>query len=891
MNKNLTPIASAVALLMFSFAAQAQEVAPVAPAEQESQQVVVTGIRASLQSAVNIKRNADAVVDSVSAEDLGKLPDSDVGEALGRIPGVSVGRAFGQGASVSVRGSDPQMTYTTLNGQTIASTGWYDQQSVDRSFNYSLLPPELIGGMDVYKTSQADLTEGGIGGTVIVKTRKPLDMPKNTAFVSASVAKGSVSTEPDKGLSGLYSSKNDANTFGVLVAGAIDHGEYIRRGTEADSRWSGDVEPTTFVQERKRTALNLDLQARPMKGLDLDLNYLKLKLTGDNSNTSQFIFQTGDLNAPNPPGFNNCTSVNAAGLCVASSTTKATSNPTFVQTWARAAEMTSDSLTLNSHYKGDGFKIDSAVGTTKSDGGTAETTNYGYTGGNLPIWTGNVNAQGKQIQISPTSNQSFSVANLPATVLPSGAWATSRGPNEDKENFGQADLTLNMDWNGISSFKTGVRYSQHTFEKSTDQSVFSSGFNLKTPVGIAAPSASLYSGTMAMGTNGWSVPKPNIDAMIANTNANIVGWVPERSGYGLLQEDNSALYGMFEFEREQLHGNVGLRYVGTNVTGKAYAFDGTVIPDALYAGNSSGPNDGWSTGLVSQSSSYHYVLPSLNAVYDLEKDTLVRFAAAKAMTRPNFDNMFLANESGFGDNVPDQTITYGSVALKPQMSSQFDLGLEHYYGKGNLVALTYFHKDINNFITTNTLSNQQIGITAPNVKPAPIDSWTVNRYVNAGGGKIDGLEAQINHAFENGFGLSSNYTLTNAKAPSSSYQDQLNVFTQSSKQTFNAVGYYETATYFARLAYNWRSEYMIRETGWYGNRMHAPYGQLDLSAGWNFTPKIAVMFEATNLLKKDDIQYGAASTTSSVKAPLQVGYPAWSFMGEAVYTLSLRAKF
>jgi len=143
-----TPIAAAVSLTLLgaTLAAQAQEAA--APAQQ-LEQVVVTGIRASLQTAATIKKNASAVVDAVSAEDVGKLPDSDVGQALGRIPGVSVGRAFGQGATVSIRGSDPQMTYTTLNGQTVASTGWYDQLDIDRSFNYSLLPSELIGGMEV----------------------------------------------------------------------------------------------------------------------------------------------------------------------------------------------------------------------------------------------------------------------------------------------------------------------------------------------------------------------------------------------------------------------------------------------------------------------------------------------------------------------------------------------------------------------------------------------------------------------------------------------------------------------------------------------------------------------------------------------------------------------
>ncbi len=146
-------------------------------ATNESVEVIeVRGIRRSLAEAVNTKRFATSVVDAVSAEDIGKFPDSDVGEALGRIPGVAVNRQFGQGQQVSIRGASNQLTLTTLNGQNVASTGWYDQQSIDRSFNYSLLPPQLISGIEVYKSSQADLVEGGVGGTVNVNTRKPFDM-------------------------------------------------------------------------------------------------------------------------------------------------------------------------------------------------------------------------------------------------------------------------------------------------------------------------------------------------------------------------------------------------------------------------------------------------------------------------------------------------------------------------------------------------------------------------------------------------------------------------------------------------------------------------------------------------------------------------------------------
>ncbi|MGS0730709.1 TonB-dependent receptor plug domain-containing protein, partial [Shewanella sp. 0m-11] len=117
--------------------------------------IEVRGIQASMKASINTKRFSNAVVDAVTAEDIGKFPDSDVGESLARMPGVSVNRQFGQGQQVSIRGASNQLTSTLLNGHSVASTGWFDQQTTDRSFNYSLLPPEIIGEIEVYKSSQA----------------------------------------------------------------------------------------------------------------------------------------------------------------------------------------------------------------------------------------------------------------------------------------------------------------------------------------------------------------------------------------------------------------------------------------------------------------------------------------------------------------------------------------------------------------------------------------------------------------------------------------------------------------------------------------------------------------------------------------------------------------
>lgn len=880
---------AAVAMMGFAITANAQD------AGAEPEEVLVTGIRGALKNAVDIKRNSTAIVDAVSAEDVGKFPDSDVGESLGRVPGVTVGRAFGQGASVSIRGAAPQMTLTQLNGQNVASTGWYDQQAIDRSFNYSLLPSQLIGGMDVYKSSQADLNEGGIGGTVIVKTRKPLDMEANSVYVGAKARTGTISDDISPEVSGLYSWKNDSETFGVLVAGATEEFDYVRRGTESDYRWWDDVSPTTFVQERERSALDLTAQWAPTDALTMGLHVLSLDLKANNTNTSTYLFTGLDKSAGNTNYV--CEQTNAAGLCVKSTVKQpirgnltagwasgALGTETFNQTWGRIAQMSSETVDFDVEYAGDSFKVTGRAGSTKAEGGTDITTNFSHFASlgdyNMALWAGSVDATGKQIKIDATSDLNMTLANYRAQSAPE-SWAIGKGPNSDEETYAQVDFEFELDLGAIKSFKTGFRTTDHDVEKFSYRGV------VKANV-AQVDTSEFYSGTFQVGQHGFKAPKPVLGAMIAKTLADLEGWKEERSGYAALNEQNDALYGMFTFEADTVKGNFGLRYVSTDITGKSYAIDGTPLVAGDLAQNAFYSNDKSST-----KENYDDVLPSLNVSFDLTDDLVLRTTASQALSRANYNDMFTAaTQAGYQDTVQgNERLTIGNVGLKPMKASQADLGLEYYYGDGNMLSATYFVKSINNFVTTEIQVNQSIGLVSPDTGR---DNWEVNTLKNAGGGEIDGIELQLNHAFDNGFGIVANYTYVNANAPMESYADRIGMFTESSKDSLNLVGYWENDVYSARAAYNWRSEYMIRETGYYGNRMHDDFGSLDLSFGWNITDSLSLTLEATNVLEEDDVQYGAAEAYTAqygMKAPLLEGFPAWSFEGEATYMLGVSFKY
>lgn len=832
------------------------------------EKIEVRGMRASMKASVNAKRFSNAVVDAVSAEDIGKFPDGDVGESLARIPGVAVNRQFGQGQQVSIRGASSQLTRTLLNGHSVASTGWFDQQAIDRSFNYSLLPPEMISGIEVYKSSQADLTEGGIGGTVIVNTRKPLDLDINTLFLSAKGDYGTVSEETDPALSGLYSWKTESENFGILISAAVSQTEYQRNGIEMLLVY-GEIMPTTFQQDRQRTAINLATQYRPMDSLEFGLTFTSLDLNADNANTSIVLFPTQEGKS--------CNQTNAAGVCT-NITHSGIDGTASVQTWARKAEMSSETYDFDFNFEADNFTLEGRIGNTSAKGGTSLTANYGHSIGQASYLAGHYDATGDQIIID-IANKVFNASDFNGDLASAG-WALKKQPNTDEETYAQLDVTIPLDFQVITAFKTGIRYADHDVTQQTD----------KATVGnIVSRNASYYyNGTMSSGA-GFTLPKPNFDAMIADANAAINGFTRDKSGYGSLNEKNLALYAMANFEAEGIRGNLGLRFVSTDIKSDHYALSNT---------------GEFANSISTDRSSYSDVLPSINLVFDLTGDLILRSSAAQVISRPNYSELFATSTlPGFNDNTPgNEKLNRGSVDLDPFKATKADVSFEWYFIDDGLAAITYFIKDVSSFVSTRQALKQQIGIEDDKLTSeggsvcgiGVYDCWTVSEKYNANGGRIEGIELQLQDSFATGLGYSANYNYTYADAdsPAENYPDQLGVFSDSSKHTVNLVGYYETESFNARLAYNWRSEYMMRELpGFYGNRQHQDYGTLDVSAGYSVTQWMDITFEVVNLMQEDSIQMGVASLDAEVIAEFKADYPVFSFDGEARYKIGVALRF
>src|SRR6202165_6031135 len=326
---------AAMALAGFCPAAHAQEGGNQIDATT-LQTIVVTGMRASRELSLARKREADSVIDVVSAEDIGKLPDKNVADAVQRVPGVNISSGsggqggFSENDRVSIRGTNPSLTQTTVNGHSVATGDWYigDQNNtVGRSVSFTLLPAEIVGSVEVQKSSQADYIEGGTVGNVNIVTRTPLSFKKPlTVEITGQALRGDLPQTTDPQVNGLLNWKNATDTFGVLLQG-FSEARHERRdgqelfllgqgqiGTVADGDpvalahpdlagvvYPAQIGSAAFTQHSKRVGGLVDLQLKPSEDLTLDLNVFYSHFDATNFDTNFMASPLNELAQGNVP--------------------------------------------------------------------------------------------------------------------------------------------------------------------------------------------------------------------------------------------------------------------------------------------------------------------------------------------------------------------------------------------------------------------------------------------------------------------------------------------------------------------------------------------------------------------------------------------------------------
>src|ERR1700722_19002976 len=286
------------------------------------QEIVVTGIRQSVQVSLDAKRAAVDLVDVISAEDIGKLPDKNIADSLARVPGITTSSAganeggFDENDRVSMRGTNPSLTQTLINGHYVASGDWFvlDQTgTVGRSVSYTLLPSEIVSQVGVEKSSSAALVEGGVAGSIDIITRKPLDFTKPfTVQASAGAVYATLPSKTEGQVSALGPWKNDANNFGVMLQLFSETRHLRRDGSEilgyetikpgsaiatsnpdlSGVQYPALVGATEFTQKRERNGGLFDVEFKPLDNLTFDLSAFSSRLLAPNLNDNYLFFGT-----------------------------------------------------------------------------------------------------------------------------------------------------------------------------------------------------------------------------------------------------------------------------------------------------------------------------------------------------------------------------------------------------------------------------------------------------------------------------------------------------------------------------------------------------------------------------------------------------------------------
>jgi len=884
--RNSTLIGAAVALALFKQAAPAYSQESTATS-QEIDEVVVTGIRASLRESLEVKRDALTVVDVLTSEDVGKFPDKNVAEALQRVSGVSISREFGEGERVSIRGTAPNLNRTLLNGHAIATADWFvlDQLSATRSFNYLMLPTEVIGSTEVYKGSQADIEEGGIGGTVNIRTRNPLDLPANTFSASAQTSYTDLADSTDPQIGALYSWKNDDETFGILIAGLYQERNLRRDGIEFlgySDRVIDDQDGATvavpdligsalFEQERIRTGANFGLQFRPSDSVDLNLTGLYSKLEADNFNHNYMAWFSNMFGANEQP----IDTVVRNGTLVGGRFEQSDAGFGVVyDAILRDAQTETQSIDLDGTFAvSDTVTLHGKIGYTKAEGETSA----------QPFWE-------TQARTGFTWDFSGGVPEIDFTdiadptdpnSLPILGWAShNQFLNEDDEFYAYADAEFQVDMGAVKSIKVGLKYTDHQRDVNITygqtRGLLSATGCDGHPCGLADAAGAVTPGDFLsdIAKNGtvrrfrlvseeilrriygaldFVQYDPNDPDIVANwPNFPTYHFGPLESF--VVSEEAIGGYVMANFEGEGFRGNLGVRIVSTDQTSEGWAVG---VP----AGTPGAVNNPF--GLIAPlevENDYTDVLPSLNVAFDLTDDLLLRFGASRVMARPEY-NLVAPTITSFTPLL--FTGSGGNPTLDPYRADQFDLSLEWYFAPESLLAATLFYKDMQSYVVNGTgperlpteiVDPNDSRLSDPEADCQPIATslysciYQIDRPVNGSGGKIQGVELSWQQPIWGGFGAIVNYTYSDADSANG------DPIPGNSRDSANITGYYENDWFGVRLAYNYRSSYFINNDR--GRQLYSDdTDSLDISVNVKVTDYLSLTFDGVNLLDEELFQY------------------------------------
>ena len=839
--------------------AVAKKTPPVEPAIVMDA-VGVTGVRASLITAQELKQNATEFVDSIVAEDVGKLPDNTVAEALQRVPGIQVSRAQGEAGGVVIRGL-PNIE-TTLNGYEVFT-------GTARGVALQDIPAEMLAGVDAYKSVGPDKIEGGVAGLIDVRLRRPFDFKGLALGVNARGFYSDQAKKDSYNLSALFSNrwKTSEGEFGALldVSNARQKFEdqiddnFVHQGA-AGQTFDLATDPSgvrgyfadNFGMQlrpglRTRPAVSLMMQWKTNSGIEF---YSDNLYTGYRNDFNVDFF----IAIPSFGGFTDNVVLNPAGYGGYNTPEKYDTLGTPARFVRSFVAHNTNTIVSKQSFHNTTKTYQGAFG-GKWDKDRVKITSevsYSFT---------TVNTRSvilDTIIVTPTLAIRYNDGG-PATVNLSGIDYTDPANYHLSQYFDQwsrahssfyaakTDALIKLDSSFLKSLQFGARYA--------DRDV---NFHQANPGSRALPFATLVSTIPGLATTNKSTP------FVSASQLNIRNWVTPDEGFLLNNADifrtivgqplglpvadpartytdsekNFAAFGQANYKAKvgglPLDGMFGVRFTDNHQT--LGGFQRSVVN-----GSTTGPYV-----LTLSDKSRWDALPMVNGRLKLQDDLLLRASWTKTMSRPGFGSVNPAVSVTSPGPTLQGSGSGGNPDLAPIQSTNYDLALEYYPSKTNRMTVAGFYRAIDGYIQT-FAALETIGGSV----------YSISRPRSSHNGHLQGLEAGFQQFFDflpdafKGLGIQANYTyikgdtedaVTNIKTP----------LAQVSKNNYNIIGIYEKGLLSSRLAYNWRDKYIdsFNQPGIQPTTVWVqPRGQLDFSASYDFTKNLSVTVDATNILK------------------------------------------
>lgn len=863
----------------------------------EDEEIVVTGFRASLAEAIDIKREETASVDAIVAEDIADFPDNNLSESIQRIPGVSITRSNGEGRNISVRGLGAQFTRVRLNGmEAMSSMGSTDVEggtNRSRNFDFNIFASELFNSITVRKTAEAEVEEGSLGATVDLRTSRPFDYDGFTLATSLQWGYNDLSETYDPRVALLISDTWMEGRLGALFSIAYGDRQSIEEGAST-VRWQSGAFATVdgansgadfnavasafhpriprydvYGHDQSRLGATFSLQYRPTDATDitLDVLYAEHEATRTESFLESAVFSTAGASGI---GDVDVTDWEIQG----NSLVYGQFDDVDIRSEFRQDELTTTlrqvSLALE-HQFTDNLEGRLFVGRSESDHSNPVQTTllwdrnnvdgyvYDYRGDNrLPLITyGGVNVANpsvwtlSQIRLRPQYVDNLFETAYGDLEFEANEWLTlTAGLNFKSYEFVSREFrrsngtTANLE-SSIPGFASGTATSAYS------QLVTLSGRGLSLPTGLvtswAAPDINVAAGL-------WGLYNPSIFPMGIEPALGNNFTIQEEDRGGYVQADwNTEIAGM------PFRGNIGVRYVETDQTSLGYT------------------NSGVNATPLSAQRSYSDTLPSLNMVLEPTDDVLIRFAAADVMSRPALAQ--LSPGAAVSVSGSNRTVTIGNPDLDPFRARSYDLSLEWYFHDEALLSVAYFYKDVDSFIQT---TRQDIAFTgnpygiADSVATAacgatvgcnPSVIWQFSKPENTPGGPVEGFEVSLQLPFYflgdswlSNFGFIANYTNVQSDIDYRNPNGTIAVtapLINLSDEAWNATFYYEDDRLSARISGAYRSDYLTTIPGRNSNTSESTAGtfNVDFASSYRVSDRLRFTLEGLNLTDEVNDQY------------------------------------